>query len=115
MANPVVHFEIIGEDAIGLQGFYASVFGWKLSPPDPELGNYSMIDHRGQGIAGGIGEGDARVTVYIEVDDPQEYLDRVAHAGGKTLMEVTPVTDETTIAMFADPAGNITGLLKSTP
>ena len=117
MSNPVAWFEIIGRDAIKLQKFYADVFNWKLTPPAPELGNYSMLDdaNRGTGIGGGIGqgvEGDSRVTIYIEVDDPQAYLDKVTGAGGKMLMPVTEVTDGVTIAMFADPEGHVIGLLK---
>lgn len=115
MTNPVKHFEIMGKDAIALQRFYADVFGWKLAPPIKEMGNYSLFDHEGQGIGGGIGEGDARVTVYIEVDDPQAYLDRAVKAGAKMLMEVTQITPDTTIAMFADPQDNMTGLLKAHP
>ena len=91
------------------------MFGWELSPPMPEMGNYSLLDNEGQGIGGGIGEGDARVTVYIEVDDPQAYLDKVTQAGGRTLMPVTVVTDTTTIALFADPEGNVIGLMKGGP
>lgn len=53
MPNPVAHFEIIGKDAIKLQKFYSDVFGWKLSPPNPEFGNYSLVDNEGQGIGGG--------------------------------------------------------------
>ena len=118
MSNPVTWFEIIGKDPIKLQGFYRDVFSWKLSPPVPEMGNYSMLDNEGQGIGGGIGaamEGPTRVTVYIEVDDPQAYLDKATQAGGATLMPVTRITDGVTIAMFADPEGNTIGLLKSHP
>jgi predicted enzyme related to lactoylglutathione lyase len=116
MANPVTWFEIIGNDAIALQKFYSDVFGWKLSPPVAEMGNYSMLDHQGQGISGGIGSGmgsPGRVSVYIQVDDPQAYLDKVAQHGGKTLMPVMQVTPDTTIAMFADPEGHPIGLLKA--
>jgi predicted enzyme related to lactoylglutathione lyase len=116
MANPVTWFEIIGADSAKLQKFYADTFGWKLSPPEPTMGNYSMLDHEGKGIQGGIG-GDAsdhaRVTIYIEVDDPQAYLDKVTRAGGKTIMPVTNVTTGVTIAMFTDPSGNTMGLLKA--
>jgi len=112
MPNPVMHFELIGKDAIALQKFYADLFGWKLSPPMAEFGNYSLLENEGRGIGGGIGEGDPRVTVYIEVDDPQVYLDRAAKAGATVLMPVSKVTEDTTIALFADPAGNVTGLLK---
>ncbi len=116
MSNPVVHFEIIGNDAFALQKFYGDVFGWKLSPPSaPEFGYYSTVEPEGRGIGGGIGGGPPRVTVYIEVDDPQAYLDKVTRAGGKTLMEATKVMEMVTIAMFADPQGNVVGLLKSNP
>ena len=115
MPNPITHFEIIGKDAIALQKFYADIFGWKLSPPAPEMGNYSLLDPEGRGIGGGIGEGDSRITIYIEVDDPQAYLDKVTGAGGKMLMPVTPVMEGVTIAMFADPEGHVIGLLKAGP
>jgi predicted enzyme related to lactoylglutathione lyase len=118
MANPVTWFEIIGKDAVGLQKFYKEIFDWKLSPPVPEMGMYSMLDHEGQGIAGGIGQTQSdqepgRVTIYIQVDDPQKYLDKVGQAGGTTVMPVMTVTEGVTIAMFKDPAGHIVGLLKA--
>ena len=81
----------------------------------PEFGNYSLLDNEGKGIGGGIGEGDARVTVYIEVDDPQAYLDKAEKAGATVLMPVSTITEGTTVALFSDPAGNITGLLKAQP
>jgi predicted enzyme related to lactoylglutathione lyase len=115
VASPVTWFEIIGNDPIKLQKFYSDIFGWQLSPPVPEMGNYSMMQGNGHGIGGGIGGnmgGSNRVTVYIEVGDPQAYLDKVIQAGGKLLMPVTAVTPEVTIAMFADPEGNTIGLLK---
>ena len=115
MSNPVMHFELIGKDGIELRKFYADVFGWQLSQPMAEFGNYSLLDNEGKGIGGGIGDGDPRVTVYIEVDDPQAYLDKAVAAGAKVLMPVTKIMEGTTIAMFADPAGNISGLLKAEP
>src|SRR5438132_1166353 len=117
MPNPVTWFEIIGNDPIKLQKFYKDVFGWKLGDPMPEMGNYSLLDNEGHGIGGGIG-GDPtdqnRVSIYIEVNDLQGYLDKAAQAGAKVLMPVTVVTPEVTIAMFADPEGNPIGLLKGT-
>ena len=117
MANPVTWFEIIGPDSLALQKFYADTFGWKLSPPMAEMGNYSMLDNEGQGIQGGIG-GDAsdkpRVSVYIQVDDPQAYLDKAAAAGATILMPATQIMPDTMIGMFQDPAGNTMGVLKST-
>lgn len=116
MQTPVTWFEIIGRDSAALQGFYRNVFGWKLSEPVAEMGNYSMLDNEGSGIGGGIGgtpDDPPRVTIYIQVDDPDAYLAKITAAGGKTLMPTTNVTDGVTIALFSDPAGLTMGLLKA--
>ena len=120
MPNPVTWFEIIGNDPIKLQQFYRNVFNWKLGEPVADMGNYSILDHEEKGIGGGVGgsmEGGppSRVTIYIEVDDPQAYLDKATQAGGQVLMPVMQVTEGVVIAMFADPGGNAIGLLKSNP
>ncbi len=57
MANPVVHFEIIGRDGAALNRFYGEVFGWTINADNPM--NYGMVDTGGQGINGGISSGDA--------------------------------------------------------
>ena len=115
MANPVMWFEIIGADSIGLQKFYRDVFGWKLTPPVKEMGNYSMLERPEVGIGGGIGEGPARVSVYVECSDPQRFVDRAVAAGATVLMPVTEITPTTTIAMLLDPAGNTFGVMKPSP
>jgi predicted enzyme related to lactoylglutathione lyase len=118
VANPVTWFEIIGSDPEGLQKFYRDVFNWKLTPPIKEMGNYSMIEGHEPGIGGGIGGGGddgARVTIYIEVDDPQKYLDRAVASGATVMMPVETITPTTTIGIFRDPAGNMTGLMKTNP
>jgi predicted enzyme related to lactoylglutathione lyase len=50
---------------------------------------------------------------YTEVDDPQAYLDRIEQAGGRTVVPVTEIPDMVTFAQFADPQGNVVGLVKS--
>ena len=115
MANPVKWFEVMGKDSAGLQRFYRDVFGWKLSPPIKEMGNYSMLERPDTGIGGGFGEGDARVSVYIEVADPQRFVDKAVASGATVLMPVTTITPTTTIAMLLDPAGNTFGVMKPPP
>jgi hypothetical protein len=53
------------------------------------------------------------VVFYVEVDDPQAYLDRIEKAGGTTVVPVTEVPGMVTFAQFADPQGNVIGLVKS--
>ncbi len=116
MANPIVHFEIIGKDGKKAQKFYGDLFGWKVDANNPM--NYGMVAAGAKnGIAGGIGGSQPgehpRVTVYAEVDDPQKYLDKAIKMGGKLLMPVTEIPGAVTMAMFADPDGNTFGLVKA--
>jgi predicted enzyme related to lactoylglutathione lyase len=115
MANPVTWFEVIGPDAAALHKFYKDVFAWKLTPPVKEMGNYSMLMGHEPGIGGGVGEGERRVSVYIESAEPQRLLDKALAAGATLIMPVTTVTPDTTIAMFTDPGGNTIGILKANP
>ena len=53
MGNPVVHFEVVGKDASGLQRFYANAFGWEMKPAIP---GYAMAHPNAAGsINGGVG------------------------------------------------------------
>ena len=117
MANPVMWFEIIGPDSERLHRFYRDALAWKLTPPVKEMGNYSMFERgtAGTGIAGGFGEGDARVSIYVEVADPQAFVDKAVRGGATLQMPVTTITPGTTIAMLTDPAGNTFGILKAQP
>ena len=117
MPNPVVHFEVGGKDTKKLQEFYSTAFGWKVDANNPM--NYGMASTKdGEiGIDGGISPGNDQmqnwVTFYIQVDDPGAYLQKVEGLGGKTVLPVTEVTGMVTMALFADPEGNVVGLVKS--
>jgi uncharacterized protein len=113
MPYPVTWFEIMGKDSTSLQRFYRETFGWKMTPPVKEMGNYSMLERPDRGIGGGLGEGDARVSVYMECSDPQSVVDKAVAAGARLLMPVTQITPTTTIAMLMDPAGNTFGVMKA--
>ena len=114
MPNPVVHFEITGADGSALQKFYRELFDWKIDTNNEW--QYGTVETGGEGgINGGIagnqdGATGSRVTVYAEVDDLQAYLDKAERMGGSVVMPVTDMGDFA-IALFADPAGNITGLV----
>ncbi len=112
MPNPVVHFEVIGKDGEKLQAFYRDVFGWTINADNPM--NYGMVENEGEGINGGIGGGDARAAMfYIQVDDLAACLEQVKAIGGTVVQDVTEVPGMVTLAQFADPEGNVIGLVKS--
>jgi predicted enzyme related to lactoylglutathione lyase len=41
--NPIVHFEILGNDAAGLQQYYRDLFDWKITNASQDF-PYGIID-----------------------------------------------------------------------
>jgi predicted enzyme related to lactoylglutathione lyase len=115
MGAPVTWFEINSSHSTSLREFYVELFGWKTQQVVDEP-PYALVDTGRDGaIGGGIADahGPNQVIFYIEVDDPQAYLDRIERAGGKTVVPVTVIPGMVTFAQFADPEGNVVGLVKS--
>jgi uncharacterized protein len=115
MGNPVVHFEVLGEDAEALQAFYGRVFDWELNAVMP---TYAMVSTGVEGgIAGGVGAApdgsEGHVTFYVEVADLAAALEEVSSAGGRTIQPPMDVPNGPSIALFADPEGHVIGLVKS--
>jgi predicted enzyme related to lactoylglutathione lyase len=113
MANPVIHWEIVGQNAGKLQEYYAKVFGWEVKADNPM--NYGLVDNKGAGINGGIGDaegGPNRVTIYVAVPDLQAALDKAVENGGQVVVGVTEIPNMVTFALFSDPEGNVVGLVK---
>ncbi|MGE3844463.1 MAG: VOC family protein [Vicinamibacterales bacterium] len=116
MPNPVVHFEILATDGAKAQQFYADAFGWSIDANNPM--QYGVVSpQEGHGIGGGVAASQpgqpSGVTVYIEVTDIPAALAKVEAAGGKTVMPETEIPGMVTFAQFADPAGNVVGLVKA--
>jgi predicted enzyme related to lactoylglutathione lyase len=55
MGNPVVHFEVSGEDPEKLREYYRALFGWEFDTTSPvapsvsEAGNYGFMTSTPQG------------------------------------------------------------------
>ena len=116
MANPVVHFEVVGTDAAKLKTFYGDAFDWQLQ--DVMDGQYYMVDTGGEeGIPGGVGAAPGgqpgHVMFYVQVADPAAALEKIKSLGGSTVSEPMDVPGGPTIAHFADPEGHVVGLVKA--
>ncbi len=114
MGAPVTWFEINSTSSKALREFYSEVFDWKLQAMDQPP--YALVDTGVEGaIGGGIGEAQDpnQVIFYIGVDDPQACLERIKQMGGRTAVPVTEIPGMVTFAQFADPEGNVIGLVKS--
>jgi len=122
---PVTWFEVMGSDAARTQQFYADLFGWTVdNSANPR---YATVDTgAGRGIQGGLGGGEqARwATVYAQVADVDQALDRAEKLGGSRISgsgvpELKSAAraalygaaeDRMKTDTFRDPAGNIFGI-----
>jgi predicted enzyme related to lactoylglutathione lyase len=123
MAQPVVHFEIIGPQPEGLRGFYGELFGWEFDTSGPvsaavsEPTDYGFVQRSttedGTGIPGGVGGGpgyQSRVIFYIYVDDVGAALHEAERLGGTTVLGPDQSPSGLVIGHFTDPQGNRVGV-----
>jgi uncharacterized protein len=95
------------------RSFFSKLFEWNTQ----ESGPATMIDTAaGSGVNGhisGLGhEPQNYVTIYIDVDDVQNYLDKAVALGGKALILVITLP-QGQFSRFSDPDGNIIGLWRA--
>lgn len=123
MANPVVHFEIIGKNPKKLKSYYNQLFGWEANnAPVAEAvsapANYGLIDRPssddGTGIPGGIGGGDkytSHAVFYVGVDNVEEALKNAEKLGGRRIMgPAKNIHGGVVVGHFTDPEGNLIGV-----
>jgi uncharacterized protein len=105
-ARPVVHWEIEAVDPERLRTFYGELFSWKIGDGpimniDPGIGGPEP------GPGGHIrGGNQSRVTLYVQVRDLRDSMERATELGGKVIAEPFDVPGGPTIAGIADPEGN---------
>ncbi len=124
MGQPVVHFEIIGEDPDRLRAFFGDLFGWEFDINAPvagavsEQGNYGFVERNttgdGTGIPGGIGGGagyEVHAVFYVGVPDVETALRDAERLGGTRLMgPERNVNGGVVVGHFRDPEGNLIGV-----
>jgi len=112
IGNPVVHFEIGCKDLAKTTAFYTTVFGWL--PTGAELTS-NINTNSSEGIQGHITalghEPDHYVTVYIQVENIKDCLQKIDKAGGKKLVGPIKLPTGQSFAWFRDLDGNVVGLL----
>jgi predicted enzyme related to lactoylglutathione lyase len=112
MANPVVHFEVIGKDGPKLQKYYADLFGWEIDASNPM--NYGLIADSGNGVGGGVAAGpegyEGHVTFYVQVPDIEAALAKAESLGGTRIFGPETIMENVTLGQFTDPEGHVIGL-----
>jgi predicted enzyme related to lactoylglutathione lyase len=123
MADPVVHFEIIGTDPQRLREYYGALFGWRFATPSPVAGTVSDADEYGfldlvqagdgSGIRGGVGGGAGfppAAVFYVGVANVGAALRRAEELGGTRVMGPATSPNGLVVAHFSDPEGTVIGL-----
>lgn len=123
MGQPVVHFEIIGQDPARLRRFYADLFGWELDPADAvtdtvsQPGQYGFLDASkidgalpaNGGVGGGSGH-QPHTIFYIGVPDVADALKKAETLGATRTMGPEGVPGQLVVGQFTDPEGNLIGV-----
>jgi hypothetical protein len=123
MAQPVVHFEVIGKDPTRLREYFSELFGWEFDVPSPVAPEVSAPDHYGfldlittddgTGIRGGIGGGpgfESHAVFYVGVADVEAALRRAEELGGTRVMGPATSPNGLVIGHFTDPEGTLMGV-----
>ena len=110
-ARPVVHWEIRARDPEAMKAFYSKMFNW-------DIGEGRVMRIPGgigapENIGGQIRPSDAPgVTMYIQVHDLQESLDRAVALGGAVTHGVRHNPGNASLAGIRDPEGNAISLVQ---
>ena len=121
MGQPVVHFEIVGQDGEKLQSYYSELFGWSIDAANPMkygiVAREDNLNSDGIGIGGGVGTGPegypGHVTFYVEVPDVEASLTKAESLGGTRMMGPDEVMEGLVIGLFSDPEGHVIGVIQS--
>jgi hypothetical protein len=134
--NPVVHFEMPGENMSRMRNFYERVFGWETKQMGKDMGEYVVVatsesdenemarlpKMRGM-INGGFYEKTKdpishHPSIVVAVEDIDRAMKRIKEAGGKVIggMKKDETPDEIPgVGLFAsiiDTEGNRIGILQ---
>ena len=112
MSNPIIHVEVVGRNAKGLQKFFGDLFDWTIDTNYP--GDYGIAEKAGGGGADfGAGPspdgGSGQVTFYVRVPSIDDTLARATSMGASVVMPKF-AAGNATLALFADPEGHVIGL-----
>lgn len=105
--RPVVHWELEARDPQAQRRFYAELFNWRIDEEGFVLNVGTGLGAPQSGPAGHIrGTGESRFTLYVQVRDLRESLDRAEKLGGAVTQQPFDVPGGPTLAAITDPEGN---------
>jgi predicted enzyme related to lactoylglutathione lyase len=111
-ARPVVHWAIEALDPERQRRFYAELFSWDIEdgPFMPIAAGFGGPE---PGPGGHIQQGERpAVSLYVQVRDLRESLDRAVELGGAIVAEPFQFPGQPTLAQITDPEGNTVMLVQ---
>ncbi|MBV9960483.1 MAG: hypothetical protein JO360_18795 [Acidobacteria bacterium] len=115
MGQPVIQWQILSKMPEQLSEFYRQLFGWETNA-DNALGYRMVATGSERGIQGGIWpaapEGRAMVTLYVEVENIAEQIERAIELGAQVVIPPQKLPDGDEMAVITDPEGLTFGLVK---
>ena len=109
MSNPVVWFEVMGQDADRLRSFYGELVSWKFKSDNPLIYGFVETGGTDEGGVGEATEGLVCATSYTKVQDLEAAVTLAQRLGSRVKVPITELND-TWIAVLTDPEGNAVGL-----
>ncbi len=106
MSQPIVFFDIAGEDDDLLRSFYGTVFGWHTDQ------NGQISVNINSPISGAFRKDPAEKRIYIGVPDITATLKHIESLGGHVDAARFEVPGVVVLGLFKDPAGNEMGLVE---
>jgi len=127
--NSVVHFEMPYDDQVRMTRFYEQAFGWQTQALGEEMGNYVLATTTETGESGPKKPGAINggffpkkpdwpaqnPSVVIAVDNINESIEKVRHAGGTVLGEPMEIPGVGKYVSFIDTEGNRVSMLQPVP
>jgi uncharacterized protein len=115
MGNPFVHAELATTDIDKAKAFYRMMFDWQLNDVDMGGGMVYTLIGVGEGTGGGMMKhpmpgAPSQWMPYVGVADIRAATDKAKSHGARVIRDVTPVMDEGSLAIIADPTGAMLGL-----
>jgi predicted enzyme related to lactoylglutathione lyase len=115
----IIHFEINADDPKRAAEFYKKVFGWTISMWEGSV-KYWLVSTSNSdkpGINGAIMERMEKgaITIFVDVPSVDEFLKKIAQAGGKALTAKMAILGVGYSAYCMDTEGNLFGLFQGDP
>ena len=119
MAQPVVHFEVVGKDGDKLKSYYAEMFEWEIKDDNPM--KYGLVD-AAEGLAGarhrrrhrrGPEGYEGHITFYVEVPDVEAALVKAESLGRDPADGPGDDHGGHHPWPVQDPEGNVVGLIQA--